>query len=74
MPSVMIRRNPQGQLTFYIAKKDLEDNIVSIEHDRPDCWGGEFKLGDGSSYYITPLSAPPKLPITLRAKRSGDDD
>lgn len=72
MPSVMIRRNPRGQLTLYIAKKDLEDNIVSIEHDRPDCWGGELRLADGSGWYIEPLSSPPRLPITLRARRAGE--
>lgn len=72
MPSVMINRNKNGQLTFYIAKKDQEEIVLSIEHDSPECWGGEVLLTDGSSYYLEPLSAPPKLPITLRARRSGD--
>lgn len=72
MPSVMIRKNPQGQMTLYIAKKDLEDTIVSIEHEGPDSWGGEITLGDGSSWYIDPLDAVPKLPITLRARRAGE--
>lgn len=68
MPNVMIRQN-NGVMTLYIAKKDLEETVVSIEHDAPDCWGGTFTLADGSSYFIEPLSAPPSLPITLRAKR-----
>ncbi len=71
MPSVMLRRNPQGQLTFYIAKKDQEEIVVSLEHDSADCWGGEVILGDGSSYYIEPIPQP-RLPITLRAKRAGE--
>ncbi|MBB3103896.1 putative nitrogen fixation protein NifT [Azomonas macrocytogenes] len=74
MPSVMLRINDQGKLTFYIPKKDLEETVVSLEHDRPDCWGGEVALSDGSTYYLEPLSAPPKLPITLRAKRVGDGE
>jgi nitrogen fixation protein NifT len=73
MPSVMIRRGNTGQLTLYVPKRDLEDNIVSIEHDTTEKWGGEVKLADGSAYYIEPI-APPKLPITLRAKRAGGDD
>lgn len=71
MPSVMIRRNPKGQLTFYIAKKDQEEIVVKMEHDSPEAWGGEITLGDGSSYYIEPMPQP-KLPITVRAKRAGE--
>ena len=71
MPNVMIRRDESGKLTLYIAKKDLEDTIVSIEKDGPDGWGGTLELADGSSYYIDPLDAEPKLPITLRARRAG---
>ena len=72
MPSVMIRENESGQMTLYVPKKDLEENVVSIEHNQPDCWGGEFKLADGSSYYIEPLAVAPSLPITLRAKRGAE--
>ncbi len=73
MPSVMIRRNAEGQLTFYIAKKDLEETVVSLEYDSPERWGGTVELGDGSRYYIDPLSTPPNLPTTLRARRAGED-
>ncbi len=72
MPSVMINRNRNGQLTFYIAKKDQEEIIISLEHDSPARWGGEVALADGSRYHLEPLSAPPKLPITLRARRAGE--
>jgi len=68
MPNVMIRRDNEGNLTLYVAKRDLEENIVSIEHDSDESWGGEVKLADGSSYYFEPMSNP-KLPITVRAKR-----
>jgi nitrogen fixation protein NifT len=67
----MIRRNDAGQLTFYIAKKDQEEIVVSLEHDSPELWGGEVTLGDGSSYFIEPIPQP-KLPITVRAKRAGE--
>ncbi|MFV8818394.1 putative nitrogen fixation protein NifT [Haliea sp. E17] len=73
MPSVMIRRNESGQMTLYVAKKDLEETVVAIEHEQADKWGGEFTLADGSAYYIEPLSAAPNLPITLRARRAGGE-
>jgi nitrogen fixation protein NifT len=35
----------------------------------PDKWGGEVVLGDGSKYFFDILETPPKLPLTLQAKR-----
>lgn len=70
MPSVMIRRNETGQLTLYVAKRDQEDIIVSIEKTGADGWGGTVELADGTSYYLDPLDREPKLPITLRARRA----
>ena len=69
MANVMIRRDESGGLVFYLPKKDLEESVASLEFDRPDCWGGKLKLGDGQCYFIEPMEAPPKLPISLRAKR-----
>ena len=72
MPNVMIREDNSGKMTLYVPKKDLEETVVSIEHDTPEKWGGEFTLADGSAYYIQPLEEKPRLPITLRAKRGGE--
>lgn len=69
MANIMIRQDESGGLIFYLAKKDLEEKIVSIEFDNPDKWGGELKLADGQAYYVTPFEERPKLPITVRAKR-----
>lgn len=69
MANVMIRKE-EDYLTFYIPKKDVETKVVAIEFDLSDCWGGNFILADGSQYYIEPLVAEPKLPITLRARRA----
>lgn len=70
MPSVMIRRTPEGELLFYIAKKDQEEIISTVEVDTGDSWGGEVELTDGSKYYIDPMSPPPEFPTTLRFKRT----
>jgi len=69
MPSVMLRKNADGQITFYVAKKDLEETIVSLEFDTPTKWGGDIELSDGSKYYIEPLDEEPKFPVTIRFKR-----
>lgn len=70
MPNVMIRRNDDGVLSFYVAKKDLEATVVSVETDTAETWGGEIELDDGSKYYIDPVSPPPAFPTTLRFKRA----
>jgi nitrogen fixation protein NifT len=69
MPSVMLRKREDGKLLFYVAKKDLEETVESLEFDSPDKWGGEVVLGDGSRYYFEPQESPPTIPITLQAKR-----
>lgn len=69
MPKVMIRRGENGALTVYVAKKDLEETVVALEHDGDDGWGGEVELADGSRYLLDRLDAAPDLPVTLRAKR-----
>ena len=70
MPNVMIRVKEDGNLLFYIAKKDQEDEIASVEKDTEDEWGGEIELTDGSKYYIDPISPKPSFPTTLRFKRA----
>jgi len=69
MPTVMLRQNDAGQLVFYVAKKDLEASVVALEHPGPEQWGGKLELADGSCFYLEPLAAPPRLPITVRVKR-----
>ncbi len=70
MPSVMIRRSDSGNLLFYVAKKDMEETIASVEKDTAEEWGGEVELTDGSRWYIDPISPPPVFPTTLRFKRA----
>ncbi len=69
MPNVMIRRKENGELLFYIAKKDQEDVISTVEFDNAEQWGGVVELTDGSRYYIEPMTPPPDFPTTLRFKR-----
>lgn len=71
MPSVMLRHNEAGKISFYVAKKDMEETIASLEFDTDEKWGGEVELEDGSKFYIEPMPRP-KLPLTVRAKRAGE--
>ena len=70
MPNVMIRVKDDGGLLFYIAKKDQEEEIASVERDTDAEWGGEVELTDGSKYYIDPICPRPSFPTTLRFKRA----
>lgn len=69
MPKVMIRRDTAGKLSLYVAKQDLEENIIAMQHEGPGQWGGTVTLGDGSQMELDVLDTPPSLPITLRARR-----
>ncbi|MCX7086633.1 MAG: putative nitrogen fixation protein NifT [Methylococcales bacterium] len=68
MPNVMLKKNTEGKLVFYVPKKDLEEVAESVEFDSPEKWGGEVVLSDGSTYYFEPQPQP-DFPVTLRAKR-----
>ncbi len=69
MPNVMLRYNDKGELLFYVAKKDLEEEITSIETDDGVSWGGTVELSNGDRFFIDPISPPPEFPTTLRFKR-----
>jgi nitrogen fixation protein NifT len=67
---VMIRKNSEGELSAYIAKKDLEEPIVSMEN--PQMWGGRVTLGNGWQLALPALSTDTLLPITVEARRLGE--
>lgn len=69
MANILIRKNADGGLIFYLPKRDIEDSITSIEFDTPEKWGGEIKLGNGGVYLIDPQPLPARFPISLRVKR-----
>ena len=64
---VMLRRNPEGVLSAYIAKKDLEEPIVQIEKD--PMWGGRVTLANGWQLELPQMGPETKLPITVEARR-----
>ncbi|NES64516.1 MAG: putative nitrogen fixation protein NifT [Okeania sp. SIO2D1] len=62
---VILRNNAAGNLEVYVAKKDLEEEVVSQKID------GDIKvltLTNGWELSI-PKNQPEKLPLTIDAKR-----
>ncbi len=68
---VMIRKSSEGQLSAYVAKKDLEEPIVSME--KPEMWGGKITLGNGWELELPAMGPGTALPITVEAKRLSAD-
>lgn len=66
---VMIRSDKSG-FSAYIAKKDLEEPIVSME--KPELWGGLVRLANGWQLQLPEMAADTRLPITVEARRIGD--
>jgi nitrogen fixation protein NifT len=66
MAKVMLREK-DGKVKFYVAKKDMEETILSIEFDTDEKWGGEVKISNGDTWLI-PVG-PKKLPCELEVKR-----
>lgn len=67
---VMIRKTAAGHLA-YVPKKDLEEAIVSSE--LPDLWGGWVKLKNGWTLALPQMPADTRLPITVEARKLGDE-
>lgn len=63
---VMIRDTAKG-MEVYVPKKDLEEIIAEAEF--PGYWGGWVKLTNGWVLELPEFETPPKLPITVDARR-----
>ena len=68
---VMIRRGEKG-LSAYVPKKDLEEPIVEME--RESLWGGSVKLRNGWTLVLPDMPAETKLPITVNARKLGEEE
>jgi len=64
---VMIRKNAAGVLSAYVAKKDLEEPIVSMT--KPEMWGGTVTLANGWMLELPEMAMDTRLPITVEVRR-----
>jgi nitrogen fixation protein NifT len=63
---VMLRRNNLGHLTAYVAKKDLEEEVIKeVEENNEKI----LTLANGWELAIADLEEPLKLPQTVEARR-----
>jgi len=62
----MLRNNNEGHLLAYVAKKDLEEEVIKQE-DTTD--GKVFTLANGWQLAFPTLTDPFKLPQTIEARR-----
>lgn len=63
---VMLRKNCQDHLVVYVAKKDLEEEVVKEEITSD---GKIFTLANGWELSIPIIEEPMRLPKTIEAKR-----
>jgi len=66
MAKVMLREQ-NGKVMFYVAKKDMEEIIETVEFDSDEKWGGEVSLENGEVWFIEPEAK--NLPKEVNAKR-----
>lgn len=66
----MLRYDSTGAISFYVAKKDMEETILKSEFDTEEKWGGEVELSNGETWFIEPC--PKKFPSEVVAKRLGE--
>jgi nitrogen fixation protein NifT len=64
---VMIRKSASGLLSAYVPKKDLEEQIVSME--KAEMWGGMVTLANGWRLELPVMSLDTALPITVEARK-----
>ncbi|MDD2698579.1 MAG: putative nitrogen fixation protein NifT [Arcobacteraceae bacterium] len=69
MAKVMLSEK-NGEIIFYIAKKDMEETIEKIEFDSEEKWGGEVELSNGEIWWIEPSIK--KLPKEESCKKISD--
>lgn len=68
---VMVRESA-GKLSIYVPKKDLEE--VVVEKELETIWGGWVKLKNGWVLDMPAMETPPRLPITVNARKRGEED
>lgn len=63
---VMLRKNTAGHLVVYVAKKDLEEEVVKEVEEEDN---KIFTLANGWELSIAKVDFPTKLPQTVEARR-----
>ncbi|MBP0019182.1 MAG: putative nitrogen fixation protein NifT [Cyanobacteria bacterium SBLK] len=63
---VMLHKNEAGNLSVYVAKKDLEEEVVNDQQNED---ARILTLANGWELEFKDLEEPLELPLTVRAKK-----
>ena len=63
---IMLRKTGEVY-SVYVAKKDLEEKIVTMEN--PGLWGGTVTLANGWVFQLPEMAADTRLPVSVEARR-----
>ncbi len=69
MAKVMLREKDE-KIYFYVAKKDMEEIIESVEFSDDAKWGGDVVLTNGETWHISPMKK--EFPQEVTAKKVAD--
>lgn len=64
---ITLRKDRNGNLSVYVAKKDLEQEVIAT--DQTGLWGSTITLGNGWRLLLPSMPEDTPLPITVDAKR-----
>jgi len=64
---ITLRKDRNGNLSVYVPKKDLEQDVIATE--KTGGWGGVISLANGWRLQLPAMPADTPMPITLEAKR-----
>jgi nitrogen fixation protein NifT len=67
---VTLRKESGGGYSIYVAKKDLEAQVVEAEREPP--WGGTVLLDNGWRLAMPEMAADTRMPITVEARKVGE--
>ncbi len=63
---IMLRKT--GNIySVYVAKKDLEEQVVAAE--KPEIWGGAVTLANGWVFQLPEMPPETRLPVSIEARR-----
>ncbi len=64
---ITLRKDKNGNLSVYVPKKDLEQDVVATE--KASLWGGVITLGNGWRLALPDMAETTPLPVTVEARK-----
>ena len=65
-------RKVGDRFEVYVPKKDMEEKVVEME--KPGLWGGVIRVSNGWRFQLPDMPADTPMPITVEARKLGDDE